>query len=261
MPNLKRLGLALFAGLLSLPAQAAQAAPGGEKPTVVLVHGAFADGSSWNGVAARLAKDGFRVVAAANPLRSVKGDAAYVGAVLSSIQGPVVLVGHSYGGAVISAAAVDHGNVKALVYVAAFEPAPGESSLGLSGKFPGSSLGGALAPPVALPEGGVDLYIQQDRFPHQFAADVPPAQASIMAATQRPIAQAALAEPQAVAAWRTIPSWTIYGDADLNIPPAAMAFMAERAKSRQTIVVKGASHVVMVSHPAEVAALIEAAAR
>lgn len=240
---------------------AANAAPDPTKPTVVLVHGAFADASSWSGVISELAKDGYPVVAVANPLRSVKGDADYVGGVLSSIPGPVVLVGHSYGGAVISAAAVDKPNVKALVYVAAFEPAPGESALALSGKFPGSTLGAALAPPVPLQGGGVDLYIQQDKFHHQFAADVPADEAAVMAASQRPITQAALAEPQSRSAWQTIPSWTIYGDADLNIPPAAMAFMADRAKSKQTIAVKGASHVVMVSHPAEVAALIREAAR
>jgi len=256
---LRRTALVLLASLAFSPT--ANAAPKTAKPTVVLVHGAFADGSSWNGVAGKLARDGFRVVAVANPLRSVKGDAAYVGALLASIPGPVVLVGHSYGGAVISAAAVDRPNVKALVYVAAFEPAPGETSLDLSGKFPGSTLGGALAPPVPLPDGGVDLYIDQGKFPHQFAADVAAGQAAMMAATQRPIAQAALQEAQVGAAWQTIPSWSIYGDVDLNIPPAAMAFMSDRAKAKRTVVVKGASHVVMVSHAAEVAALIEEAAR
>jgi pimeloyl-ACP methyl ester carboxylesterase len=239
---------------------AAQAAPS-DKPTVVLVHGAFADASSWNGVIAVLTRDGFPVIAAANPLRGVKADAEEVGALLASIPGPVVLVGHSYGGAVISAAADHRPNVKALVYVAGFAPAPGESSLGLSGKFPGSTLGAALGAPVRQPAGEVDLYIRQDLYPHQFAADVPEAQAKVMAATQRPITQAALAEPQVAAAWQTLPSWSIYGDADLNIPPAALAFMAERAKAKRTVVIKGASHSLMVSHPAEVAALIEDAAR
>ncbi|MBU1376226.1 MAG: alpha/beta hydrolase [Alphaproteobacteria bacterium] len=250
--------LVLTSLALSPPTLAAAA---GAKPTIVLVHGAFADGSSWNGVASRLARDGYRVIAAANPLRSVKSDADDVGALVSSIPGPVVLVGHSYAGAVISAAAVDRPNVKALVYVAAFEPASGETSLGLSAKFPGSTLGGALSPPVALPDGGVDLYIQQDKFPHQFAADLPAAQAAAMAASQRPITSAALQESQVGAAWQTIPSWSIWGDADLNIPPAAMAYMADRAKAKRAVVVKGASHVVMVSHPAEVADLIEAAAQ
>lgn len=252
---------ALSAVVSLLMSPAASAAPDPAKPTVVLVHGAFADASSWSGVISRLARDGYPVIAVANPLRSVQGDADYVGGVLSSIPGPVVLVGHSYGGAVISAAAVGKPNVRALVYVAAFEPAPGESALALSGKFPGSTLGAALAPPVPLQGGSLDLYIQRDKFPHQFAADVPAAAAAVMAASQRPITQAALTDPQQGSAWQTIPSWTIYGDADLNIPPAAMAFMAGRAKSRQTIAVKGASHVVMVSHPAEVTALIEEAAR
>jgi len=242
-------------------ASAAQAAPDPAKPTVVLVHGAFADASSWSGVITRLAKDGFPVVAVANPLRSVQGDAAYVGALIDSIPGPVVLVGHSYGGAVISAAAADRPNVKSLVYVSAFEPAPGETSLGLSGKFPGSTLGAALARPVKLQDGNLDLYIQQDKFAHQFAADVPAAGAVAMAAAQRPVTQAALVEPQVQAAWRTLPSWSIYGGEDLNIPPAALAFMSQRAKARRTVEIKGASHVVMVSHPAEVAALIEEAAR
>ncbi|MCE3289585.1 MAG: alpha/beta hydrolase [Caulobacter sp.] len=259
MPNWKQAALAGLAGLFLT--SAAVAAPDPAKPTVVLVHGAFADGSSWSGVASRLSNDGYRVVVAANPLRGVKSDAAYVGSLLSSIKGPVVLVGHSYGGAVISAAAADHPNVRTLVYVAAFEPAPGESSLALSARFPGSTLAEALAAPVALPGGGVDLYIQPDRFPAQFAADVPPAQATAMGLSQRPIAQAALVEPQAAAAWQSLPSWTIYGDADRNIPPAAMAFMADRAKSKKTVVVKGGSHALMVSHPAEVTALIEEAAR
>lgn len=132
---------------------------------------------------------------------------------------------------------------------------------GDDGKFPGSTLGEALAPPVPTPGGGVDLSIRQDVFRQPFAADVAPGQARLMAASQRPIAQAALVEPQAGAAWQTLPSWTIYGTADLNIPPAALAFMAERAGSKRTVVVKGASHVVMVSHPLAVAELIEEAAR
>jgi pimeloyl-ACP methyl ester carboxylesterase len=239
-------------------AQAGQAAPA--RPTVVLVHGAFAESSSWNGVVAELRKKGYPTVAAANPLRGVTSDAAYVGALLKSIQGPVILVGHSYGGAVISAAANGADNVKALVYVAAFAPDAGESCLDLTGKFPGSTLPPTLAPPVVQANGGKDFYIQQDKFAHQFAADVPAAQASLMAATQRPILESALAEAAGTPAWKSIPSWAIYGSGDLNIPPAAMAFMAERARSQKTVVIKGASHVVMVSHPHEVAALIEMAA-
>lgn len=258
MHNLSK--IAALAGAMTFSAAVAAHAADA-KPTIVLVHGAFADGSSWNGVIADLTKDGYSIVAAANPLRSVSGDAAYVASVVKSIKGPVVLVGHSYGGAVISTAAVGASNVKALVYVSAFAPAAGESSLELSGKFPGSSLGPTLAPPVTLPDGGQDLYIQQDKFPAQFAADVPAAEARLMAAEQRPITQAALAEKSGAGAWSSIPSWSIYGTADLNIPPAALAFMAERAHAKKTVAVKGASHVVMVSHPHEVAALIEDAAK
>lgn len=230
------------------------------KPTIVLIHGAFAESSSWDSVIDRLSEHGYRVVAAANPLRGVEQDAAALAGLLKSIEGPVVLVGHSYGGMLISAPAVPTNKVRALVYVAAFLPDAGETALGLSGQFPGSSLGATLAPAVALPEGGADLYIEQDWFHAQFAADVPAAMAKRMAATQRPIAQAALAEPAGAPGWRSIPSWSIFGGADLNIPAAAHVFMADRAKVRRAVRISGASHVVMVSHPAEVAALIEEAA-
>lgn len=246
---------------LAMPLVASAQKSPAQKPTVVLVHGAFADSSSWNGVIQRLHAKGYTVVAAANELRSVASDATSVNSLVKSIHGPVVLVGHSYGGSVISEAASGLDNVKALVYVAAFAPEVGESAGELAGRFPGSSLGPTLAPPVALANGGKDLYIQQDKFHAQFAADVPAAQASLMAAGQRPITDAALHEASTSAAWKSIPSWFVYGTADLNIPPAAQAFMAERAHSRKTVVVKGASHVVMVSHPAEVAALIEQAAQ
>ncbi len=247
-------GLMLAAGLLPATAQAQ------EKPTVVLVHGAFADSSSWNGVIAALQHDGYPVVAAPDNLRGVRADAEIVADVVKGISGPVVLVGHSYGGSVISEAAEGTPNVKALVYVSAFAPDAGETALGLTGKFPGSTLGPTLAPPVPLTAGGNDLYIQQARFPAQFAADVPLAQARLMAVGQRPIAEAALSEPSTAPAWKHVPSWFVYGDADRNIPPAAMKFMAKRAGAQETLVVKGASHVVMVSHPGQVAQLIERAA-
>jgi pimeloyl-ACP methyl ester carboxylesterase len=229
-----------------------------EKPTVVLVHGAFADASSWNGVIAILKKDGYSVVAVANPLRGVKSDAKYVDDILSGLKQPVVLVGHSYGGSVISES--HSSNVKALVYVAAFAPEVGETAAGLSGKFPGSTLGAALATPITLADGGKDLYIRQERFHEQFAADVAAAEAVSMAVGQRPITEAALNEPADAAAWKTIPSWFIYGDADRNIPAQALGFMAERAKSKHTEVVRGASHVVMISNPKAVAKTIERAA-
>ena len=230
-----------------------------EKPVIVLVHGAFAESASWEGVITRLERDGYTVVAAANPLRSVTRDAATVASIVKSVKGPVVLVGHSYGGPVITEAANGSGNVKALVYVAGFAPDTGESSLTLSAKFPGSTLGDALYP-IALPDGDEDLYIRADKFHAQFAADVPADQAAEMAATQRPVTLSALGEPSRVASWRGLPSYMIYGTADRNIPAAVMKFMAERAHARRTIEIPGASHALMVSHPDEVAALIEEAA-
>jgi pimeloyl-ACP methyl ester carboxylesterase len=230
------------------------------KPTVVLVHGAFAESSSWNGVLTKLIAKGYPVVAAANPLRGVKSDADYVASILKGIDGPIVLVGHSYGGAVITNAANGNKNVKALVYVAAFASDAGETAVELSGRYPGSTLGPTLAPPVALPDGGKDLYIQQSKFHAQFAADVSIADAKVMAGTQRPIAEAALNEASGTPAWKSTPSWFIYGTRDLNIPAEVQAFMAKRANSKETIAVQGASHVVMISHPDAVAQLIEHAA-
>jgi pimeloyl-ACP methyl ester carboxylesterase len=229
-------------------------------PTIVLVHGAFADASSWNGVVRVLETDGYPVVAVANPMRSVKTDARYVRELLTELRTPVVLVGHSYGGLVISEAAKNDRSVKALVYVSAFAAEAGETAAGLSAKYPGSTLGPALAAPVPLAGGDKDLYVRQDAFPGQFAADIPLADAKLMAATQRPITVAALHEPSTDPAWKDVPSWFIYGDQDMNIPAQALEFMAVRAHSRQTIVVKGASHVVMVSNPEIVAHLIERAA-
>jgi pimeloyl-ACP methyl ester carboxylesterase len=264
----RRIGMVLIAGAAGLAAlvplqslaQPASNAQQQAKPTVVLVHGAFADSSSWDGVVRGLQARHYPVIAAANPLRGPKFDAAAVASVVDSIKGPVVLVGHSYGGSVISAAASGKTNVKALVFVAAFAPDAGETALGLTGKFPGSTLGPTLAPPVPLADGGKDLYIQQDKFPAQFAADVPIGKARLMAVGQRPVAEAALNEPSEAPAWKSVPSWSVYGSADKNIPPAAMAFMAERAKSVKTVVVKGASHVVMTSHPDAVTKVIAEAA-
>jgi pimeloyl-ACP methyl ester carboxylesterase len=255
--------LAAVLGSTAMATAVAQA-PGSSSPasptTVVLVHGAFADASSWNGVIPRLQAQGLRVLSVANPLRTLAGDADYLGQVLASISGRVVLVGHSYGGAVITQAATGRKNVKALVYVAAFIPELGESALELAGKYPGGTLGEALAAPVLLGDGGKDLYIRQDRFHQQFAADVPAAAGALMAATQRPIAEAALTQASGAPAWKEIPSWSVYGSADKNIPPAAMKFMSERAKARSVWEIPGASHVVMVSHPERVASLIAEAA-
>jgi pimeloyl-ACP methyl ester carboxylesterase len=241
------------------PAKSAQHGP---KPTIVLEHGAFADSSSWNGVISRLRAAGYPVVAAANPLRGPHNDATALRGLLDHIKGPKILVGHSYGGSVISEAAAGDSDVKGLVYVAAFLPAPGETALELTNKFPGSTLPAALDPvPVTNPDGsqGTDLYIQQDKFRHQFAADVPRNEAALAAVGQRPIAQAALEEKATVAAWKTIPSWDIVTTQDLNIPAAAQRFMAERANAHVTEV--AASHSVAVSHPGVVTRVIEDAAR
>ncbi|MRH92150.1 alpha/beta fold hydrolase [Nocardia sp. SYP-A9097] len=232
------------------------------KPTIVLVHGAFADGSSWNDVIDKLRKDRYPVVAAANPLRGPAADAASLRGLISHINGPVILVGHSYGGPVISTAAAGSDQVKALVYVASYLLAPGESTLELTNKFPGTTLPGALEPvPFTASDGtsSTDLYIQQDKFHHQFAADVPADRAALAGAAQRPIAQAALEEKVTLAAWADKPSWDVITTQDLNIPVAAQRFMAERAHSRITEV--DASHSVAVSHPYVVADVIEQAAR
>lgn len=244
------LGLLTASGTIAAP----------EKPTIVLVHGAFADSSSWNGVIEILEKDGFPVVAVANPLRGVRSDARYVADVVDGLNTPVVLVGHSYGGAVISSSEIATDNVTALVYVAAFAPDAGETAIGLSAKFPGSTLGSSLAAPVALSGGGNDLYIQQSRFHEQFAADVPASAAAAMAAGQRPITEAALNEAASDPTWKSVPSWFIYGDQDRNIPPRVIEFMAERAKAMKAQVVKGGSHAVMVSNPQAIAEMIELAA-
>jgi pimeloyl-ACP methyl ester carboxylesterase len=239
-----------------------------ETPTIVLVHGAFAESASWNSVIERLHHHGTTlvashdrtvgdVVAAANPLRSLSGDAAYVRDVIASVGGPVVLVGHSYGGMVITEAAAGNDSVAALVYVAAFAPEHGESAFQLSTMFPGSTLGDALtAYPVAT--GGNELAIRRDVFHQQFCADVPAEQAALMAATQRPATEAALTEelPTDTPAWQHIPSWFVFGDQDLNIPVALQRFMAERAGAKETREMAGASHAIGVSDPAAVAATI-----
>lgn len=228
-----------------------------EKPTVVLVHGAFAESASWNGVIAALYGRGITSTAVANPLRSLAGDAAYVRDVIAAIDGPVVLVGHSYGGMVITEAAARNDRVVGLVYVAAFVPETGESAFDLSTSAPGSTLGDALvAYPVAT--GGNEFAIRRDVFRHQFAADVPVQEAGLMGATQRPVTQAALSEGLATdePAWKLLPAWFVFGDQDLNIPVAVHRAGAERASSRGTREIAGASHAVGVSQAALVAQTI-----
>ncbi|QZN86230.1 alpha/beta fold hydrolase [Cellulomonas sp. C5510] len=235
---------------------------GTSTPTVVLVHGAFADSSSWNDVIARLRQNGYPVLAVANPLRSLDGDARFLRDVLDSIDGPIVLAGHSYGGTVMSEAADGHPGVRALVYVASFLLEEGESTGELAGRYPGNELGGALRPvPVHTPDGRTvdDLYIQLDQFGPVFAGDVPADVASVMAVTQRPIIGEALADKATRAAWKTIPSWTLVTLADLAVPAEAQRFMVSRASSHAVEV--DASHAVTVSQPGVVAELIEEAAR
>lgn len=248
--------VALTAALMSGGSEA-----GAATPTIVLVHGAFADSSSWNEVLKHLHGNGLSTVAVANPLRGVQADAEYVSSIVRSIEGPVVLVGHSYGGQVISNTSESLDNVKSLVFVAAFAPDLGEAAADLAGKFPGGTLGEALAPPVTLAGGDVDLYIDQGKFHGQFAHDIPSESAILMAAGQRPITERALTEKSGQPAWKRLPSYFIYGDGDKNIPAQALAYMAERAGSKSTVVVKQASHVVMVSNPKPVADLITEAAQ
>jgi pimeloyl-ACP methyl ester carboxylesterase len=229
-------------------------------PTVVLVHGAFAESASWNAVIEQLGELGITAIAAANPLRSVEEDARAVASVVGAIEGPVVLVGHSYGGVVVTNAATDQPNVAALVVVAGFAPDEGESANDLASRFPGSTLGAALAV-VPLGDGTVDLSIHRDRFHEQFCADVPATLAALMAATQRPVRDVALNGASGVPAWRGIPSWFVIAGEDRNIPAEAQRMMARRADAIEVVEVDGASHAVAVSQPDIVTAAIHAACK
>ena len=231
------------------------------KPTIVLVHGAFAESSSWDTVIDALLEGGYPVIAAANPLRGVATDAAFVSDVVRSIEGPVLLVGHSYGGTVITNVDRSAGDVTGLVYVCGFAPDAGESCATLSAHVPGGTLGDTLHI-VPLGDQGSDLYIAQDRYHQQFAADVPAAAAARMAVTQRPVTDAGLNDPSGPdPLWKDIPNWFVYAELDRNIPAGAHAFMAERAGSQHTVEVPGAGHALPVSRPAEVADMILEAAR
>ncbi|MCG5438268.1 alpha/beta fold hydrolase [Micromonospora foliorum] len=230
------------------------------QPTIVLVHGAFAESASWNGVLERLGA-AYDSVAVANPLRSVAGDAAYVRDVVRGIGGPVVLVGHSYGGMVITQAAAGDTSVRALVYVNAFAPDTGESALTLSAKFPGSTLADTLVQyPVST--GGNEVAIGQDQYHAQFCADASDDMAALMARTQRPITEQGLGDKlTGDPAWRSLPSWFVFGDADKNIPADVHRFMAERANPRGQREVVGGSHAMTVARPSEVAETIIEAVR
>ncbi|WP_439673997.1 alpha/beta fold hydrolase [Embleya sp. MST-111070] len=258
-------GAATFAGLAPTASAADDERHGDHapKPTVVLVHGGFADASNWNGVISRLQKNGYPVIAPANPLRGIPTDATYIASVLRSIRGPIVLVGHSYGGAVITNAAAGNPNVKALVYVAAFMPDQGETLGELITRHPGSEIQPALnLVPYTNADGttGTDQYIRADRFHDVFAADVPRKETRLMAAGQRPFAVSAFTDRTGPAAWRTIPSYGVVAGADKAIPPAVERWEYQRANARRVVEVPGASHVVMISHPDTVERLIEQAA-
>jgi pimeloyl-ACP methyl ester carboxylesterase len=230
----------------------------GARPTVVLVHGAFAESASWDGVIQRLRDQGYTVIAAANPIRSVSGDAEFVASIFEAVEGPVVAVGHSYGGTVITNALRD--NVKALVYVAGYAPDEGENAGELSARFPGGTLGETLWT-VPLSDGSADLYIRQEEYHQQFAEDVPAEQTALMAVSQRPLRDVALNEGSGPPAWKSLPSWFVFGELDKNIPVVLHRFMAERSGAREVVEIEGASHAVGVSHPEEVADVILHAAK
>ncbi|WP_022885048.1 alpha/beta fold hydrolase [Glaciibacter superstes] len=226
-------------------------------PLVVLVHGAFAESASWGPVIERLHSKSVRVMAVGNPLRSLSTDAQYLADAINNADGPAVLVGHSYGGMVITQAATGLPSVAALVYVGGFAPDTGESALILGAHSPGSTLGDTLET-YPLSSGGNELRIAADLFPRQFCADVPIETARVMALTQRPVTQAALADTLSaeIPAWKTKPSWFVFGSKDLNIPAETQKFMAGRAAATATFEVDGASHALNMSRPDEVASTV-----
>ena len=272
-PRRLRLLVAALAGILLLTGSTltASASPesaqlgrgsGTTKPTIVLVHGAFADSSGWNTVAGRPLGDGYPVIAFSNPLRGPTADAEYLRQFLSTLDGPLVLVGHSYGGAVITNAATGDPDVKALVYIAAYALAEGESVAAAN------ALGGGhtdvidhlvIRPFPGAAAGDADAYIDPAFFPTLFAQDLPKSTARVLAATQRPGALAALLTPSGAPAWEDIPSWYLVARQDRIIPPEAERAMAARAGS--TTVEIDSSHVAMMSHPSAVVSLIKAASR
>ena len=232
------------------------------KPTIVLVHGAFAESASWDSVIDPLLDAGHPVIAAGNPLRSLAADAAAVADVVRAVEGPVVLAAHSYGGAVISNVDADAGEIVGLVYACGFAPEPGEHCFQLAGMFPGSMLGPETARPVPRSDGTTDLHVAPDRFHAIFCQDVPAPQAALMAITQRPATQEALTEPSGDhPLWKDVPSWFVIGEEDHIIPAALQHYMAERAHAHGTLEIPGASHAITVSHPKAVARqILEASA-
>lgn len=231
-----------------------------ENPLVVLLHGAFAESASWSGVIARLRAHDVDTLALANPLRSVVTDAQYLRDAVGDAGRPLVLVGYSGGMVVTEAAAEGLGDVVGLVYVAAFAPDTGESAVDLAGRFPGSTLAGALES-TSLVDDVDDLWIRPDAYHAQFAADLPEEDAYVAARTQRPVTDVALNQMllAGTPAWKAVPSWFVFGSEDRNIPVAAHRWMAERAAARGVDEVEGASHAVAVSAPDRVARTVLAA--
>ncbi|MFG2949802.1 alpha/beta fold hydrolase [Streptomyces adustus] len=256
-------GTAALTGPFAGTASAAGRRTPKAKPTIVLVHGGYADSSCWHGVIQELQKKGYTTIAGSNPLRGIPTDAPYIASLLDSISGPVVLVAHSMGGTVITNAAAGKKNVKALVYIAAFVPDVGETQGELIGKFPGSEVL-PVSVPVAYtrPDGttGTDLYLSKDG-QAAFAADIPTAAFRLLQATQRPFDADSFTYPTRAAAWRTIPSWGLVAGKDKAIPPAAERWMYSRADFRKVVEVPTSSHVAMISHPDITTRLIEDAAQ
>jgi pimeloyl-ACP methyl ester carboxylesterase len=265
----RRLATLVIAALAALAllaaatgAAARRGAPAAAKPTVVLVHGAWADASGWDGVTRRLQRGGYTVRALANPLRGLVPDAAYVRDTLRAIRGPIVLVGHSYGGAVITNAATGLDNVEALVYVDAFALDEGESLYAVLSRFSDADITRFVeGVPIARPDGraDVDTYLTPEAFAQAFANDLPARTSAAMWAAQRPVVQSALLDRSGAPAWRSVPSWYVLGSEDHIIPPAAQRFMAQRARARLTEV--RASHVSLVSKPGAVTRVVLQAAR
>lgn len=255
--------VALTASSAAVAATSSHAGVVAPKPTVVLVHGAWADSGSWDDVVRQLQHDGYPVDVFPTPLRRLATDSAALREYLDAIAGPIVLVGHSYGGAVVTDAATGDANIRALVYLDAFAPAQGESVIQLAGAS------SALANPdftkvfnlvpAGSPTDSTDLYVRPDVFQSAFANDIAPVEGRVLAATQRPIAFGALTDASSTPAWLTIPSWYEIGTIDQVIPPAQQQMMAQRADAHITSI--RSSHLPMASHPDSVRSIIEQAAR
>src|SRR5690349_5371994 len=265
------LALALIVGLaITLTTSRSQAntprrTAAATKPTVVLVNGAWANNAAWGGVIERLQSEGYTVDAPPNPLQSLKGDAATISDLLKTISGPIVLVGHSYGGAVITNAATGNRDVKALVYVDAFAPAKGESALGLDSSKPGSALAAGptkvfnFVPFPGAKKGDAELYVKPSVFEQAFANGLPAKEGAVLAATQAPVTYSAVTAPSGTPAWKTIPSWYVLGTIDKAIPPAIQLSIARRIHAHITRVRAG--HLSMVAAPGVIAKVITAAAK